>query len=70
MQMKLARKTWQVLAGNHGSGASTRAAATHGMSGWIALTISGVEVVARCGPALHARPGGQLTAVVDTAHLH
>ena len=35
-----------------------------------ARTISGVEVVARCDPALHPRPGDQLTAVVDTAHLH
>ena len=33
-------------------------------------TISGAEVVARCDPDLHPRPGDQLTAVVDTAHLH
>ena len=33
-------------------------------------TISGAEVVARCDPALHPRPGDRLTAVVDTAQLH
>ena len=33
-------------------------------------TISGAEVVARCDPGLHPRPGDQLTAEVDTAHLH
>ena len=33
-------------------------------------TISGVEVVARCDPGLHPRPGDQLTAVVDATKLH
>ena len=33
-------------------------------------TISGAEVVARCDPGLHPRPGDRLTAVVDTAQLH
>ena len=33
-------------------------------------TVSGAEVVARCDPELHPQPGDQLTAVVDTAHLH
>ena len=33
-------------------------------------TISGAEVVARCDPGLHPRPGDQLTAVVDTTKLH
>ncbi len=33
-------------------------------------TVSGAEVVARCDPGLHPRPGDRLTAVVDTAKLH
>ena len=33
-------------------------------------TISGAEVVARCDPGLHPRPGDRLTAVVDTTKLH
>ena len=33
-------------------------------------TISGAEVVARCDPGLHPRPGDRFTAVVDTAQLH
>ena len=33
-------------------------------------TVSGAEVVARCDPELHPQPGDELTAVVDTAHLH
>ena len=33
-------------------------------------TISGAEVVARCDPGLHPRPGDRLTAVVNTAKLH
>ena len=33
-------------------------------------TISGAEVVARCDPGLHPRPGDRLTAVVDTTQLH
>ena len=33
-------------------------------------TIAGAEVVARCDPGLHPRPGDRLVAEVDTAHLH
>ena len=33
-------------------------------------TISGAEVVARCDPALHPRPGDQLTAMVNATQLH
>ena len=36
----------------------------------VLTTIAGAEVVARCDPGLHPRPGDRLTAEVDTARLH